>query len=215
MMRLLCAAAATLLLAGCAPPPAPSVNPAPAKLLRVYGTADPSLTIRVGTRYISTAKKCGQRRNSLSGSSVPLARVVEATVERSGTNYEATVPIDHFERGECGWRAFAIAIRAITDGGLSTGFSTADPRGTGPTQSSEYKVWISDPTPGDPNSPESRQGTRVIRTLELNCRQVVMGDIKGLGCIEDIPGPLALISEDATEVRVNFQDLTMNGPRGP
>jgi hypothetical protein len=156
MKRLLCAASATLLLAGCSPPPTPNVNPAPAKLLRVYGTADPSLKIKVGTRYITTAQKCAQRTHSLSRNSVPLSKVVESTVDRSGVNYEATVSIDHFERGECGWRAYAIAIRASTGDGLSSGFPAADARDTGPIHSSEYKVWISDPAPGDPNAPESR-----------------------------------------------------------
>lgn len=214
-MRLLCAAAATLLLAGCSPPPAPAENPAPAKQLRVYGTADPSLTIRVATRYISTAKTCAQSSHSLSRHSVPLSQVVEATVERSGVNYDATVSLDHFEPGECGWRAYAIAFRASTEDGLSTGFPTADAADTGPIHTSEYKVWISDPAPGDPNAPESRQGTSAIRTLDLKCRQILIGDIKGLGCIEDSPGPLALISEEATQVRVDFRDLTMDGARKP
>jgi hypothetical protein len=215
MKRLLCAASATLLLAGCSPPPTPNVNPAPAKLLRVYGTADPSLKIKVGTRYITTAQKCAQRTHSLSRNSVPLSKVVESTVDRSGVNYEATVSIDHFERGECGWRAYAIAIRASTGDGLSSGFPAADARDTGPIHSSEYKVWISDPAPGDPNAPESRQGTSAIRTLDLKCRQIVIRGIKGLSCIEDSPGPLALISEEATQVRVDFQDLTMDGPHEP
>jgi hypothetical protein len=213
MMRLRCLATATLLLAGCSPPPPPSVNPAPAKPLRVYGTADPSLTIRVATRYVSTAKQCAQSSHSLSRNSLPLSQVVEATVDRSGADYEATVSIDHFERGECGWRAFAIAFRASTEDGLSTGFPTADAPDTGPIHTSEYKVWISDPAPGDSNAPESRQGTSAIRTLDLKCRQIVIGGIKGLSCIESSPGPLALISEETTQVRVDFQDLTMDGAR--
>jgi hypothetical protein len=212
MMRLLCAASATLLLAACSPPPPPTVNPAPAKLLRVYGTADPSLTIRVGTRYISTAEKCGQRSRSLSRNSVPLSQVVEATVDRSGPNYEATVSLDHFERGECGWRAFAIAFRVSTEDGLNTGLWSADARYTGPLRSFEFKVWISDPAPGDSKAPESRQGTSAIRTLDLKCRQMVIGDIKGLSCTEDGTGSLPLISEEATQVRVDFQNLTMDGP---
>jgi len=207
--------AASFFLAGCSPPPPPIVNPAPAKLLRVYGTADPSLTIRVATRYVSTAKQCAQSSHSLSRNPVPLSKVVEATVDRSGADYEATVSIDHFERGECGWRAFAIAFRASTEGGLSTAFSTADAGDTGPIHSSEYKVWISDPTPSDSNAPESRQGASAIRTLDLKCRQIVIRDIKGLSCIESSPEPLALISEEAREVRVNFRNLTMDGARKP
>jgi hypothetical protein len=205
MMRVLGAAAAALFLAACSPPPAPTVNPAPTKPLRVHGTADPSLTIKVATRYISTAEQCGQGSHWLSRNSVPLSKVVESTVDRSGADYEATVSIDHFERGECGWRAFAIAIRASTEDGMSSGFLSADARDTGPIHSTEYKVWISDPTPGDPNAPESRQGTSAIRTLDLKCRQIVIGGIKGLSCLEDSPGPLALISEEATQVRVDFR----------
>lgn len=214
-MRLLCAASASLILAGCAPPPAPNVNTAPAKLLRVHGTADPSLSIRVATRYISTAQKCAQKSNSLSRNSLPLSQVVEATVDRSGADYEATVSLDHFERGECGWRPFAIAFRASTADGLSTAFSSADAQGSSPIQVSEYQVWISDPAPGDPNAPEARQGASAIRTLELKCRQNEIGGTRGLSCIEDSPGPLALISQEATQVRVDFQNLAMEGARAP
>jgi hypothetical protein len=188
-----------LALAACAPEPRPPVvNPAPAKLLRVHGAADDSLTVRVSTRYLTTKADCQ-----------PQSRWVDSDVSRASGNYEAMVAIDHFQPGECGWYPFVIAFHVTNRQGLSTGEFSSGPAGTTHVPGPEGKVWIS--APGGSRSStdrEPRRGASFIRPLELGCAQNVIRGARGLSCVPDSPRELPLLSEQATEVRVDFRDLT-------
>src|SRR5688572_12753762 len=116
-----------LTMAACLSPEPPVVNAAPIGLVRVHGTASPSLTIRVSTQYVTTAKSC---RLKGAAPSVPSSEWVESSVTREGASYEATVTLDHFQQDDCSWQPFAIAFQVTNQQGLSTGRFITDAGGT-------------------------------------------------------------------------------------
>lgn len=202
-----------LTVAGCAPAP-PAVNAAQAHILRIHGLADPSLTIQVSTRYLTAAKKCRRAANllrRLDGAAAPLAVRVNSPVERIGTeDYEARVVLDYFEPGKCGWHPFSIGFQVSTPQGVSTGQVITDEDGVsrnvpGP----ESKVWIDAAVQHDSSPGTDRpEGATYIRPLELQCREHSLRGATILTCVPEGPRELALISEEATEVRVDFKDMT-------
>jgi hypothetical protein len=194
------------MLAACDPPPAPVVSASPARILRVHGDADPTLTIRVSTRHISTGEECARKAG---GAAVPRAREVESSVTRSDTGYEATVVLDHFVADACRWHPFLISFQVTNRAGLSTGHFATGPQGTTHTPGLEAKVWISAPEGSrSATDREARHGSAYMRPLELQCTKNVMGGVSGLSCVPDSPRELPLISTEAADVQVDFHDLT-------
>jgi hypothetical protein len=192
------ACCAALALAGCDTTEPPAVNPAPAQNVRVHGNADASLTIRISTQYQSTVKKCRD-----------LAPIwVDSAVARTDTSYEAPVSMDHFRADECHWQPFVIAFEVANQAGLSTGQFVTDPQGTKHVPGPEGKVWISPVAGRADSSGTLRQGALAIRPLDLKCSVNVIRGARGLSCVTNSPRELPLISEAATEVRVDFEDLT-------
>jgi hypothetical protein len=204
---LLPAFAAMATLIACAPEPRPpAVNSAPTRLLRVHGTADESLTIRISTRYTSSADEC---KVSTQGRRTAQSRWVDSTVSRARREYAATVALDHFQPGECGWHAFVIAFHVTNRDGLSTGHFATGSTGATHVPGPEDKVWIS--APGGSRSAgdrEPRRGADFIRPLQLLCSQNVMRGASGLSCVPGSPRELPLLAMTATEVRVDFVDKT-------
>lgn len=197
---------AALLLAACAAPEAPVANPSPALLLRVHGTADASLTIRIFTQYVSTEKDCRRTTNWLAGASVPQSASVETTVTRSGNDYEASVALDHFLPGECGWLPSVIAFQLSNAAGLSTGRFASTPESSKLVPGPVSKIWVS--PAASTGTADPRPGAATIQPLDLKCREFAFRDASMLNCIPDTPREVALISMQATEVRADFQDLT-------
>lgn len=189
---------AALALAGCDTTEPPSVNPAPAKIVRVHGNADASLTIRVSTQYQSTVKKCRD-----------VAPIwVDSAVARADSSYEAPVSMDHFRADDCRWQPFVIAFEIANQAGLSTGQFVTGPQGTEHVPGPEGKVWISPVAGRTDSSGTLRLGALAIRPLDLKCSVNVIRGARGLSCVTNSPRELPLISEDASEVRVDFEDLT-------
>jgi hypothetical protein len=187
-----------LAIAGCSAPEPPAVNAAPAKTVRIHGDADASLTIRISTQYQSTGKKCRD--------AAPIW--VESTVARSASGYEAPVSFDHFRADECGWQPFVISFQVTNQEGLSTGSFATGPQGTEHVPGPEGKVWISPAGGRADSSGALRMGAIAIRPLDLKCTVNVIRGARGLSCVPNSPRELPLISEEATEVRVDFDDLT-------
>jgi len=190
------------------------VNAAPAQIVRIHGQADPTLTIQVSTQYLTSAKKCRRAASllrRLDGAVAPLAVRINSLVQRTRTGaYEAQVALDHFEPGECGWRPFSIGFQVSTPQGISTGRVVEDEDGgsrnvPGP----EAKVWIDAARQHDGSrGTDHPKGTTYIRPLELQCRQHALRGVPILACVPEGPRELALISEQTTEVRVDFKDMT-------
>ena len=182
-----------VLMAGCSTsdPQPPAVNAVSARQLRVFGVATPSLTVRVGTQYLTSEKKC-QRDGR------PQSTWVDAPVTRTEGKYQASVSLDHFQQGECRWRPFMIGFHISTAEGLSTGTRAG---GTTFAPGAEGKVWIS--VPGD-----ERQGGAFIRPLDLQCSRNELLDPRAISCVPNSPRELPLLSADATEMQVDFTDLT-------
>jgi hypothetical protein len=197
MNKMTVATAAALLIAGCASPEPPAVNPDPVKIVRVHGDADAALTISVSTQYQSTEKKCRD--------TPPIW--VESAVARSPDSYEAPVSIDHFRDDECGWQPFVIAFQVTNQEGLSTGRFATGPQGTEHVPGPEGKVWISPAGGRRDTSGTLRIGTPAIRPLDLKCTVNVIRGARGLSCVPNSPRELPLISEEATAVRVDFESI--------
>jgi hypothetical protein len=207
-MRAHALAALAALLAACAPSETPSItNPAPEKFVRVHGTVDDSLTVRVTTQHLTTLDRCA--RDTERGSS-PQAQWINSAVTRAADSYEATVTLDHFAPAGCGWQPFLIAFEVTNDAGLGTGYFTTDTAGTRHVAGPEAKVWIA--APGGSRSAtdrEVRHGNAYIRPLDLQCTIQVIRGAKGLACVPNSPRELPLISHQATEVQVDFRDLSL------
>lgn len=182
----------------------------------MWGTAEPGLVLRVFTQWFSSADGCRKAENifrRLDGRTTPQSTWVEAEVKRSGAEYEALVPLDHFEAGECGWHPFVIAFQVTNPDGTSTGHFETDAAGTtrlvpGP----ENRIWIdAGPAREAQRGGQGPRGAAFIRPLELICAENRIRDAAGLSCVPVSPRELALISEDAKEVRVDFS--TPGAPR--
>jgi hypothetical protein len=204
MPRWYWAATLGLALTACSPPEPPVENSAPTRLVRIHGNASPSLTIKVSTQYLSTSRDCRRKQSRVTA---PMSTWVESDVTRTGTTYEASVSLDHFAEDECRWQPFVIGFQVMNQAGLSTGrFSTGE-KGTELVPGPENKVWIS--TPGQQNSPDGhRAGSAFIRPLDLKCTVNALRGTKSLSCVPNTPRELPLLSEQATEVQVDFEDLT-------
>lgn len=207
---------AMISLIGCSGDARPPVeNPAPSRLVRVHGTADPTLDLKVSIRYFTAAPGC--RRTSsflrrLDGEAgAPQMRAVEAQVTRAaGGRYEALVPLDQFVPGECDWHPFVIAFQVQNAGGLSTGQFVVDANGRARLEpGAQGFVWVDSairrarvstgPLPA---------GALEVRPLELLCRPNTMRGVQGLSCVTPRPGVLTVIAEEAEAVQVDFRDLS-------
>jgi hypothetical protein len=191
------ACCAALTLAGCDTTEPPVVNAAPVKIIRVHGNADESLTIRVSTQYQSTVKKCRD--------ATPIR--VDSAVARVDGRYEAPVAVDHFRDDECHWQPFVIGFEVSNQAGLSTGQFVTGAQGTEHVPGPLGKVWISPVAGRTDASGTLRKGALAIRPLELKCTATVIRGARGLSCVTNSPRELPLLSEQATEVRVDFEDI--------
>ena len=203
---------ATLALAGCGSVDAPVANPAPRQLVRIHGTADPSLQVHVSTQYFTAEKRCNRAVSLLrwlDGTRLPQSRWVDSEVTRSERGYEAIVALDHLEAGECGWHPFVIAFRVENGEGVTTGHFIRDGRGLRMEPAPEGRIWVDSAIRRAANAERSGalpKGRAEVRPLELACRPNRIEDVEALSCVPDRPGELTVIAEDATEVEVNFAD---------
>jgi hypothetical protein len=204
LVSVLCAALAAG-LSGCDRPGSssdtPGVNPAPTKFVRVSGTADSSLSIKVSTVYISSEKKCRRVTNWFAGASAPLSERVESPVSRSGAAYVARVSVDHFQEGRCRWRPYSIEFQATTRDGLTTGYFSTVGDVTRHVDGPVSAIWF-------PDSGRGENGAASIAPLVRECRKMQKGDVAGLLCIPPARGNVTMLAEHATQVQVNFRDLT-------
>jgi hypothetical protein len=194
-------------LTGCSPPPEPpTVNPASSRTVRIHGSIDPSLTVKVSTQYISTEEKCRQDSNLAKGGAAVQATWVDSAVTRTGNEYETSVSLDRFVEGDCRWRPFMIAFQVTDAQGISTGQFVSSDESTTHVPGPEGKIWVSVAGQADDGDGQRRAGSAYVRPLELLCRANTHRGAKGLFCVESTPRELPLISEQATEVRVNFRE---------
>ena len=199
-------------LAGCGASGPPDPNPDPAQRVRLSGALDPSLDLRVFTQHFTAARKCRSAENlfrRLDGRTQPRSVWVESAVQRDDDRYVATVALDHFEPGECGWHPFVIAFQVSTRDGLSTGRVVPGADGQHRLEPEpESRIWIDAAAAGAASRDGRPAGHRQIAPLELTCRQHAIQGVMALSCLPEIPRGLALLSEEATEVRVDFRDRT-------
>lgn len=204
---LLCTGAA-LCLTGCTPPEqAPVVNSSAMRTVRIHGTADATLALRIRTRFISSEEEC--RRDGEGRTAAPREEWVESEVSRAGNAYEATVALDHFEAGECRWRPFAIGFQVSNQQGVTTGQFSGGAQDTRVVPAPDTKVWIT--TQGHDARTYSggrRRGASAITPLDLNCGVIELRGARALTCVSNSPRELPLISDEATEVQVNLRDAS-------
>lgn len=197
----------------------PVASDTPAREVRIWGTADETLGLRVLTQYQSTVDSCRQADNvfrRMDGETRPQSVWVESTVQRTGRDYEAHVALDHYLPGECGWRPFVIGFQVTNPEGLSTGQFM--PVGAGRNRlepGPENRIWIGAPagTGGEGGSARSGNaarpaGAKEIRPMLLLCRQQEIRLARAISCVLDSPRELPLISLEAEAVQVDFRDLT-------
>lgn len=176
---------------------APLVNPNPQRSVRVSGSVDPSLSIKVSAVYVSTERECRRVTNWFAGASAPLSERVESSVSRSGTAYEALVSLDHLLEGKCRWRPYAIEFQIATQDGLSTGSFATVGNVTRHVAAPVSVIWI-----------DARKGVPPPLPLVRECRRMHRGEAAGLLCVPPVRGNVTTLSEAATEVQVDFRDLT-------
>lgn len=208
MHQTLAAVFLALALAACdAAPPAPAPNATASHAVRIHGLADPSLTVQVTTQYLTSAEACRQKTGP-GGALAPRSDWIASPVTRSGSSYEATVLLDHFQADECGWYPFVIAFELANGAGLRTGHFARTAAGTSHVPGPEGKIWIS--TALSPAAPDGsrRTGSGYVRPLDLQCTVQSIRGAKGLSCVPNSPRELPLISESAQEVEVNFRDFS-------
>lgn len=210
------AVASMLTLAGCNPPGPPVPSAHPVKTIRVSGALDASLDVRVFTQYFTAARACRRAESlfrRLDGKTQPRSVWVESEVQRDDAGYVATVALDYFDPGECGWHPFVIAFQVGAPDGLSTGRVVVGEDGQHRLKPEpENRIWI-DAAAAAAAAAATRgegrpRGHRQIAPLKLACRQHTSRGVAVLSCLPEIPRGLALLSEEAREVQVDFSDRT-------
>jgi hypothetical protein len=211
--------AAALALSACSKSESPVVNPNPVKLLRVHGTADSSMSIRIGTQYFSSNPQCRRRRHPFNVASYlegigpsPVFVWAESEVARSGDSYEATVAIDHFQEGKCGWYPFVVAFQITNRDGLTYGQVPSGKQATEVVSPSGSMIWINTLGRGDPRvvSPHTT-GSSFFPPKQVECRasHSSSGAFDPLMCIPTKSlGKSSTISEEVKEAKLDFIDLT-------
>lgn len=208
-MRACRIALAALALCSCGSPKPPAINAAPARLLRVHGTVDRSLTIAISTQYVSTDDDCRVGTSLWGSPGKPRSQWIESAVARSAEGYEATVSFDYFAQDDCAWFPFVIAFQVTNQAGLSTGRYVSSAGGTRHVPGPEGKVWISAPErAGSTPLRNAREGASFMRPLELFCTRNIIREVQSLSCIPDSLRELPLVNGEATQVRVDFRDRT-------
>lgn len=203
---------ATLALAGCGHAEPPVANTQPRQIVRIHGTADPSLQVQVSTRYFTANKRCNRAASLLrwlDGVRPPRFIWVDSEVMRSEHGYEAMVTLDHFQAGECGWHPFVIAFRVENQQGVTTGHFIRDAGGLRLEPAPQGRIWVDSAERRAANTERSDalpSGVTQVRPVELECQPNRIDDVEALSCVPDRPGELTVISEDAVEVEVNFKE---------
>lgn len=199
----------------------PKENPAPARVVRVHGVADPSLSIAVQVEYFTAAAGC-RRASSLlrrlDGAAVPQRRIVDVPVARARDGrYEAGVPLDQFEPGECGWHPFVIAFQVRNQAGTSTGQVMVDGAGRSALQpGAQGAVWIDSPVRREAMPGQALPAGRLeVPAVQMQCKENTVRGTAVLNCVTERPGMLTVIREQAAEVEVNFRDAGASGDAQP
>lgn len=193
----------------------PVARDRPQLLVRIHGEADPTLQVEVQTRWLTVAERCGRAPGLLQrldgATPTPWSLWVAAPVRRDGRQYEATVALDHFEAGECAWHPFVIGFLVTHEEGVTTGQFVSSGADAGRFEPGpEARIWVDSAVrrAASRQARDDPRGLGQVRPLQLGCRVIVIRGAKGLSCVPDTPRELALITEDAVEVRVDFRDRT-------
>lgn len=197
----------------------PVENPAPTRFVRVHGSVDPTLALKVGVRHFTAAEGCRHATpllRRLDGEQgPPQMREIDVPVMRTeGGRYEALVPLDRLEPGECGWHPFVIAIQVENASGLSTGEFRREGDRMRLQPAGQGVVWIDSAVRrARVRTGPLPPGTLEVQPVELQCRPHTLRGAQSLSCVTPRPGALTVIAEQAEAVEVNLRDLSqMRGP---
>jgi hypothetical protein len=192
---------------------APVVNPHPVKLVRVFGTVDPSFSIRIFALFLSSAPQCRRLLDWWEGVYSPMGVWSESTVQRTGNRYEALVALDEYREGKCGWNPYSIAYYISNHYGVSS-YGPAKglrlPPNTGPIPF----IWVNGPGKrdilvADPTHP----GVQTLPTITEQCGEdQQVGESERIVCPDLSPRIIAVINEEAKEVHLNLAEWR---PRQP
>lgn len=97
----------------------PRLNPHPMRSLLITGTMPSSLPIRFVAYYAATLPRLGQKgyrscyRSVPLGPSPPLHVTEPLQIVRHGVYYEASVTVDKYEPGYCGWRLASVTYEVL------------------------------------------------------------------------------------------------------
>ncbi len=194
----------------------PRENPAPARVVRVHGVADATLRIAVQVEYFTAAAGCRRAPGllrRLDGASTPQRRTVNVPVARArGGRYEAGVPLDQFEPGECRWHPFVIAFQIENQAGTSTGQVVVDSAGRSTLQpGAQGAVWIDSRVRREAMAGQPLPAGRLeVPAVEMQCKENTVRGTAVLNCVTARPGMLTVILEQAGAVEVNFRDARVS-----
>ena len=167
----------------------PTKNDRPEKLLHISGRKSSTLSVKIIAVYMTANPDCKKDVNW--PMSVYLNRnvKVEIPVVESADNYEAVVPLDMFQQGECKWLPFSVNY-VVNKGDIA--LKMPIPPVT--------LVWIA--TPGNTDSWFAQRGTQTILPFDVSCQQYTENKNMYLGC--DTPLGHYVMGDDATKLNVNF-----------
>lgn len=184
-------------------------NPHPTRVIRVFGTMDQSLSVKVKTLYETRGGACGIRSDNLiagwiEGVATPRLIWGGSKVERTGDHYEAHVAIDRFA-DKCGWYPRFIGFQISNQENLTTGeFSPRFGHIAGP----ENIVGIT--------TPRFVAGVHEVVIPEaqtIECRRRREGGESGLKCKNKAHG--FTIPADVQEIQVDVYDLSKDPIQRP
>ncbi len=87
---------------------APDPNPNPTYRIEVSGLNEADFDISMSVKFITANDRCRRTYSWAAGASGPRVTSVALEVQRSGSAYRASGPIDAFKPGYCNWVPFSL-----------------------------------------------------------------------------------------------------------
>jgi len=213
--RLIIAIFTLALLSGCVFfDHAPQKNPKPEQFMLISGTMTQLVSLQIIPVYATNNPACEVYVNwlELGNRKGPQTFTLEIPVQQKEDKYEATVPLDEFQEGDCQWRPFKIMVGLRLKGEPPAKFE----RDTVQSMHAESLIYF-------PNSGLNMEGVRSWKhgpdpiTLQIfyTLMKSGRGDVS-LGWWEDkIPGynqNLFIITPQERNVTINVTDRTLVHP---
>ena len=200
-------------MASCSTKPLPPVeNPNPKHIVKVSGYVSKDLNIRLLANYaVTKEQRSCFPRSAHDYKTLDFLRQYSMEIERNGERYDAILPVDLLQPGECEWRFSHVSAVIVRGDKVNDPSLTSTPLIDSYAYFGDHKVeGQSDcPWPDDSSCPTISNSDNT--PVWVRCNTLVYGkpEKAGLNCSVSkvIPKATHLLKPDTQAVEINFYDI--------